>query len=165
MSIHSTCHADRLGFENVNNDCLMCAWCIPFSFLALAHGASSCAISLFLSPSLLLSLPLLSIAFSLSPLFVYLSHAPSALSLLLVILPFPSPLLCLHRLSFSLFRFYCLLSTLGFFSNYPRFGKPADVFSLGISLLDIASGKELPGSGPGWQALRSGLLAGGYTRD
>lgn len=45
------------------------------------------------------------------------------------------------------------------------FGRPADVFSLGVSLLDVICGRELPGSGPGWQALRSGsipreLLAG-----
>jgi len=35
------------------------------------------------------------------------------------------------------------------------FGPPADIFSTGMTLLDMASGREIPGYGPGWHELRS----------
>eukprot|EP00039_Didymoeca_costata_P012561 m.181286 g.181286 ORF g.181286 m.181286 type:complete len:472 (+) comp15514_c0_seq7:280-1695(+) len=34
----------------------------------------------------------------------------------------------------------------------------ADVFSAGMTMLDLASGRELPGYGPGWHELRSGNI-------
>jgi serine/threonine protein kinase len=39
-------------------------------------------------------------------------------------------------------------------SNLPA----ADVFALGISAYELASGRELPGGGETWQRLRQGLL-------
>eukprot|EP00040_Diaphanoeca_grandis_P031867 m.191639 g.191639 ORF g.191639 m.191639 type:complete len:430 (+) comp32440_c1_seq1:86-1375(+) len=38
------------------------------------------------------------------------------------------------------------------------FGQEVDVFSAGMTLLDLASGRELPGSGPWWHELRKGSL-------
>lgn len=35
-------------------------------------------------------------------------------------------------------------------------GPPADVFSLGLTLLEVAAGTELPAAGEGWQELRKG---------
>ncbi|XP_066840327.1 LOW QUALITY PROTEIN: membrane-associated tyrosine- and threonine-specific cdc2-inhibitory kinase [Anser cygnoides] len=37
-------------------------------------------------------------------------------------------------------------------------GPPADVFSLGLTLLEVAAGRELPAAGEGWQELRRGGL-------
>ena len=39
-----------------------------------------------------------------------------------------------------------------------KFGAPADVFSLGITLLELASDLDLPRGGDLWHALRSGCL-------
>jgi mitosis inhibitor protein kinase SWE1 len=40
-----------------------------------------------------------------------------------------------------------------------RFDKPADVYALGIMILEIAANMELPSYGEGWQRLRHGNLA------
>jgi mitosis inhibitor protein kinase SWE1 len=40
-----------------------------------------------------------------------------------------------------------------------RFDKPADVYALGIMILEIAANMELPSYGDGWQRLRHGNLA------
>ncbi|XP_025928760.1 membrane-associated tyrosine- and threonine-specific cdc2-inhibitory kinase, partial [Apteryx rowi] len=37
-------------------------------------------------------------------------------------------------------------------------GPAADVFSLGLTLLEVAAGRELPAAGDGWQELRRGRL-------
>ena len=39
-----------------------------------------------------------------------------------------------------------------------RFSTAADVFSLGISLLELACDLELPSEGEGWHCLRNGHL-------
>jgi len=39
-----------------------------------------------------------------------------------------------------------------------EFGPSADVFSAGMSLLDLASGRDLPGYGPNWHKLRKGCV-------
>lgn len=39
-----------------------------------------------------------------------------------------------------------------------KFGKPADVFSLGITLLELASDLDLPRGGEGWHKLREGEI-------
>ncbi|XP_065900726.1 membrane-associated tyrosine- and threonine-specific cdc2-inhibitory kinase-like [Dysidea avara] len=44
-----------------------------------------------------------------------------------------------------------------------RFGKPADIFSLGISLLEMACDMELPNGGNAWHQLRSGYLPDEFT--
>ena len=41
-----------------------------------------------------------------------------------------------------------------------QFDKPADVFSLGLIILEMACNVFLPDNGPAWQALRSGNLSG-----
>lgn len=45
------------------------------------------------------------------------------------------------------------------------FGMAADVFSLGISILEIACNLELPSGGPNWQMLRRGELPLEFTKD
>ncbi|KAE8578578.1 hypothetical protein XENTR_v10023652 [Xenopus tropicalis] len=45
------------------------------------------------------------------------------------------------------------------------FSKAADVFSLGMSLLEVACNMELPKSGDGWQQLRQGRLPTEFTSD
>lgn len=45
-----------------------------------------------------------------------------------------------------------------------RFGKPADIFSLGISLLEVSCDLELPSGGPNWHLLREGRLPEEITR-
>uniref|UniRef100_A0A1I7Z0T4 Membrane-associated tyrosine- and threonine-specific cdc2-inhibitory kinase wee-1.3 n=1 Tax=Steinernema glaseri TaxID=37863 RepID=A0A1I7Z0T4_9BILA len=37
-------------------------------------------------------------------------------------------------------------------------GKPSDIFSLGITILEIASGRRLPGEGPDWHDLRENTI-------
>ena len=39
-----------------------------------------------------------------------------------------------------------------------QFGKPADVFSLGVTMLELASDLDLPRGGQLWHQLRSGHL-------
>ena len=39
-----------------------------------------------------------------------------------------------------------------------EFGTAADIFSLGISLLELACDLELPSEGEGWHCLRNGQL-------
>lgn len=39
-----------------------------------------------------------------------------------------------------------------------RIGKAADIFSLGITLLELACDLDLPKNGVGWQQLRHGQL-------
>jgi hypothetical protein len=51
-------------------------------------------------------------------------------------------------------RKYLALELLNDKSNLPA----ADVFALGISAYELASGRELPGGGETWQRLRQGLL-------
>ncbi|KAL5480049.1 hypothetical protein EMCRGX_G023667 [Ephydatia muelleri] len=46
-----------------------------------------------------------------------------------------------------------------------EFGMAADIFSLGISILEIACNLELPSGGPNWQMLRKGELPLDFTRD
>ncbi|KAM4698306.1 membrane-associated tyrosine- and threonine-specific cdc2-inhibitory kinase [Rhinophrynus dorsalis] len=43
------------------------------------------------------------------------------------------------------------------------FGKAADVFSLGMTLLEVSCNMELPKGGEGWQQLRQGLLPTEFT--
>ncbi|XP_064384490.1 membrane-associated tyrosine- and threonine-specific cdc2-inhibitory kinase-like [Halichondria panicea] len=45
------------------------------------------------------------------------------------------------------------------------FGKPADVFSLGISVLELACDLELPTDGPNWQLLRRSQLPQDFIKD
>ncbi|KAM4628457.1 membrane-associated tyrosine- and threonine-specific cdc2-inhibitory kinase [Discoglossus pictus] len=45
------------------------------------------------------------------------------------------------------------------------FGKAADVFSLGMSLLEVSCNMELPKGGDGWQQLRQGHLPTEFTSD
>ncbi|XP_053550786.1 membrane-associated tyrosine- and threonine-specific cdc2-inhibitory kinase [Bombina bombina] len=45
------------------------------------------------------------------------------------------------------------------------FGKAADVFSLGMTLLEVACNMELPKGGEGWQQLRQGNLPSEFTSD
>ncbi|XP_065900730.1 membrane-associated tyrosine- and threonine-specific cdc2-inhibitory kinase-like isoform X2 [Dysidea avara] len=44
-----------------------------------------------------------------------------------------------------------------------RFGKPADIFNLGISLLEMACDMKLPNGGNAWHQLRSGYLPDEFT--
>ncbi|XP_053116440.1 membrane-associated tyrosine- and threonine-specific cdc2-inhibitory kinase [Hemicordylus capensis] len=44
-----------------------------------------------------------------------------------------------------------------------EYTKAADIFSLGITILDIASNLELPNGGEGWQQLRQGYLPPEFT--
>ncbi|KAL3842302.1 hypothetical protein ACJMK2_020332 [Sinanodonta woodiana] len=46
-----------------------------------------------------------------------------------------------------------------------KFGKPADIFSLGISILELASDLDLPRGGDGWHALRSGHVPNEFLLD
>ncbi|XP_052233835.1 membrane-associated tyrosine- and threonine-specific cdc2-inhibitory kinase-like isoform X2 [Dreissena polymorpha] len=46
-----------------------------------------------------------------------------------------------------------------------RFGKPADIFSLGMTLLELASDLDLPRGGDGWHILRRGHLPDEFLRD
>lgn len=39
-----------------------------------------------------------------------------------------------------------------------HFSRAADIFSLGIAILELSSYIELPPNGPLWQELRSGIL-------
>ena len=43
-------------------------------------------------------------------------------------------------------------------------GKPADIFSLGISMLELASDLDLPPRGDGWHMLREGHIPEEFTR-
>uniref|UniRef100_A0A8C5QY94 Membrane-associated tyrosine- and threonine-specific cdc2-inhibitory kinase n=1 Tax=Leptobrachium leishanense TaxID=445787 RepID=A0A8C5QY94_9ANUR len=45
------------------------------------------------------------------------------------------------------------------------FGKAADVFSLGMTLLEVSCNMELPKGGEGWQLLRQGHLPTEFTSD
>ncbi|CAH2308267.1 membrane-associated tyrosine- and threonine-specific cdc2-inhibitory kinase isoform X1 [Pelobates cultripes] len=45
------------------------------------------------------------------------------------------------------------------------FGKAADVFSLGMTLLEVSCNMELPTGGEGWQLLRQGHLPTEFTSD
>ncbi|XP_053327323.1 membrane-associated tyrosine- and threonine-specific cdc2-inhibitory kinase [Spea bombifrons] len=45
------------------------------------------------------------------------------------------------------------------------FGKAADVFSLGMTLLEVSCNMELPKGGDGWQQLRQGRLPMEFTSD
>ncbi|XP_075439004.1 membrane-associated tyrosine- and threonine-specific cdc2-inhibitory kinase isoform X2 [Ascaphus truei] len=45
------------------------------------------------------------------------------------------------------------------------FGKAADVFSLGMTLLEVSCNMELPKGGEGWQQLRQGHLPTEFTSD
>ena len=44
-------------------------------------------------------------------------------------------------------------------------GKPADIFSLGISMLELASDLDLPSRGEGWHMLREGHIPEEFTKD
>lgn len=44
-------------------------------------------------------------------------------------------------------------------------GKPADIFSLGISMLELASDLDLPSRGDGWHMLREGHIPEEFTKD
>lgn len=46
-----------------------------------------------------------------------------------------------------------------------KFGKPADIFSLGMTILELASDLDLPRGGDGWHMLRSGKLPEEFLRD
>ncbi|XP_070566515.1 membrane-associated tyrosine- and threonine-specific cdc2-inhibitory kinase-like [Ptychodera flava] len=46
-----------------------------------------------------------------------------------------------------------------------KFGKPADVFSLGISVLELACDLELPKGGDPWHQLRNGNIPSQFTHD
>ncbi|KAK6191711.1 hypothetical protein SNE40_003325 [Patella caerulea] len=46
-----------------------------------------------------------------------------------------------------------------------KFGKPADVFSLGMTMLELASDLDLPRGGEGWHILRRGELPEEFLRD
>lgn len=46
-----------------------------------------------------------------------------------------------------------------------QFGKPADIFSLGISLLELACDLELPAGGENWHLLRNGHIPLDQTKD
>lgn len=39
-----------------------------------------------------------------------------------------------------------------------KFSKAADIFSLGVAMLELSCYLELPHNGPLWQQLRSGVL-------
>jgi membrane-associated tyrosine/threonine-specific cdc2-inhibitory kinase len=43
-------------------------------------------------------------------------------------------------------------------SNKAAFEKPADIFSLGVSILELCCREKLPGSGPIWQQIRQGTI-------
>jgi membrane-associated tyrosine/threonine-specific cdc2-inhibitory kinase len=45
-----------------------------------------------------------------------------------------------------------------------EFGKPADIFSLGISMLEVSCDLELPGYGPQWHQLREERLPEEFTQ-
>ena len=45
-----------------------------------------------------------------------------------------------------------------------NFGKPADMFSLGITAFELACDVELPSRGEGWHLLRSGKLPEEFTK-
>ncbi|KAK3103230.1 hypothetical protein FSP39_017607 [Pinctada imbricata] len=45
-----------------------------------------------------------------------------------------------------------------------KFGKPADIFSLGMTILELASDLDLPRGGEGWHLLRSGQLPEEFLR-
>ncbi|RDD44669.1 Membrane-associated tyrosine- and threonine-specific cdc2-inhibitory kinase [Trichoplax sp. H2] len=45
------------------------------------------------------------------------------------------------------------------------FGKPADIFSVGITTFELACDVELPSRGEGWHQLRSGELPEEFTKD
>lgn len=42
-------------------------------------------------------------------------------------------------------------------------GKPADIFSLGISILELATDLDLPSRGDGWRMLREGNIPEVFT--
>ncbi|KAM4526177.1 membrane-associated tyrosine- and threonine-specific cdc2-inhibitory kinase isoform 1-T2 [Fundulus diaphanus] len=44
-----------------------------------------------------------------------------------------------------------------------EYGPAADVFSLGVSILELACNLEVPNGGPGWQQLRQGHLPSEFT--
>ncbi|XP_063078095.1 membrane-associated tyrosine- and threonine-specific cdc2-inhibitory kinase [Engraulis encrasicolus] len=44
-----------------------------------------------------------------------------------------------------------------------EYGPPADVFSLGVSILELACSMEVPKGGEGWQQLRQGILPSEFT--
>ncbi|KAL4224976.1 Protein kinase [Mactra antiquata] len=46
-----------------------------------------------------------------------------------------------------------------------KFGKPADIFSLGMTVLELASDLDLPRGGEGWHMLRRGQLPENFLRD
>ncbi|XP_067655184.1 membrane-associated tyrosine- and threonine-specific cdc2-inhibitory kinase-like [Haliotis asinina] len=46
-----------------------------------------------------------------------------------------------------------------------KFGKPADIFSLGMTMLEMASDLDLPRGGEGWHILRRGILPEEFLRD
>jgi membrane-associated tyrosine/threonine-specific cdc2-inhibitory kinase len=46
-----------------------------------------------------------------------------------------------------------------------QFSKAADIFSLGISMLELACDLELPSGGDNWHRLRDGVLPQDFTRD
>ncbi|XP_052798215.1 membrane-associated tyrosine- and threonine-specific cdc2-inhibitory kinase-like [Mya arenaria] len=46
-----------------------------------------------------------------------------------------------------------------------KFGKPADIFSLGITILELASDLDLPRGGDGWHILRHGHMPDEFLRD
>ena len=45
-----------------------------------------------------------------------------------------------------------------------RFSTAADIFSLGISLLELACDLELPSGGEGWHSLRNGELPKDFVK-
>ncbi|XP_029311607.1 membrane-associated tyrosine- and threonine-specific cdc2-inhibitory kinase [Cottoperca gobio] len=45
-----------------------------------------------------------------------------------------------------------------------EYGPAADVFSLGVSILELACNMEVPNGGEGWQLLRQGFLPSEFTR-
>ncbi|KAM9838129.1 membrane-associated tyrosine- and threonine-specific cdc2-inhibitory kinase [Aulostomus maculatus] len=44
-----------------------------------------------------------------------------------------------------------------------EYGPAADVFSLGVSILELACNIDVPNGGEGWQQLRQGILPAGFT--
>lgn len=46
-----------------------------------------------------------------------------------------------------------------------KFGKPADIFSLGMTTLELAGDLDLPRGGDGWHLLRSGTIPEEFLRD